>query len=180
MPTPETPPRPGAPVYRICKTFDIESGHMLSKHPGRCRFPHGHSRRVEVVVASSTLDENDMVCDFAALKHALADCLDRLDHAMCLNSQDPALATLAPGQGTASGPIDPHTGTRTAPVHIHDRRLVIFHNTDPTTEVLARYIYDSLVEEIRSGGNGGHLPTRLIVERVRVGETSSSWAEYGI
>jgi 6-pyruvoyltetrahydropterin/6-carboxytetrahydropterin synthase len=174
-------------VYRVSKAFDIESGHMLSKHPGRCRFPHGHSRRVEVVVASPTLDENDMVCDFAALKHALADCLDRLDHAMCLNSNDPALTTLAPTEAE-------HTGNRSAesgadrqgalPRHLEDRRLVIFHNTDPTTEVLAKYIYDSLVTRIRENGEreGGstlRLPSHLIVERVRVGETSSSWAEYG-
>ena len=42
--------------YRICKSFEIESGHMLSKHPGRCRFPHGHSRRVDVVLSAEDLD----------------------------------------------------------------------------------------------------------------------------
>src|SRR5947209_8102903 len=34
-------------AFRICKTIEIENGHMLSKHPDKCRFPHGHSRRVE-------------------------------------------------------------------------------------------------------------------------------------
>jgi 6-pyruvoyltetrahydropterin/6-carboxytetrahydropterin synthase len=137
---------------------------MLSKHPGRCRYPHGHSRRVEVVVASPELDENDMVCDFAALKLAIGECLDRLDHAMAINSNDPALEHL--------GQID--------------ERLVIFHGKDPTTEVLARHIYDYLVDRIATGcelrderGGVYRLPRTLIVERIRVGETSSSWAEYG-
>ena len=39
--------------FRIGKSFVIESGHLLSKHPGKCRFPHGHSRRVEVVLAAA-------------------------------------------------------------------------------------------------------------------------------
>ncbi len=63
--------------YRICKTFEVESGHLLSKHPGKCRFPHGHSRRIEVVLAADTLDERDMVCDFKALKQLAADFVER-------------------------------------------------------------------------------------------------------
>ena len=35
--------------YRICKTIEIENGHMLSKHPDKCRFPHGHTRVVSVL-----------------------------------------------------------------------------------------------------------------------------------
>ena len=81
-------------VYRICKSFTVESGHMLSKHPEQCRFPHGHTRTIEVVVASETLDANDMVLDFKALKLAVGAYIDRLDHAMALNSNDPLLPAL--------------------------------------------------------------------------------------
>jgi 6-pyruvoyltetrahydropterin/6-carboxytetrahydropterin synthase len=151
-------------LYRVCKAFEVESGHMLSKHSGPCRYPHGHSRRVEVVVASPELDENDMVCDFAALKAAVGACLDRFDHAMAVNSDDPALEALK----------------------AFDERVVVFQGTDPTTEVLARHIYEYLESRIAAGGelrdDRGRvwsLPPSLIVERVRVGETSSSWAEYG-
>ena len=153
-------------MYRVCKAFEIESGHMLSKHPGRCRFPHGHSRRVEVVVASETLDASDMVCDFKALKLALHEILDRFDHAMAINSADPDRATLAGRLG---------------------ERLVVFENTDPTTEVMARHLFDHLQAVISSGrtfadasGEAYTLPAALRVERVRVGETSTSWAEYGV
>ena len=50
--------------YRICKSLEIENGHMLTKHPDKCRFPHGHTRRVEFVIEADELDENQMVCDF--------------------------------------------------------------------------------------------------------------------
>ncbi|HEB60640.1 MAG TPA: 6-carboxytetrahydropterin synthase [Phycisphaeraceae bacterium] len=150
-------------TYRVCKTFEIESGHMLSKHPDRCRFPHGHSRRIEIVLASETLDGNDMVCDFKTIRLALDDFLDRLDHSMAVNSNDPALANL---QGI-------------------DERVIVFADTDPTTEVMAKYIYDFLHSEMTADkeyvsgrGNRYRFPKGLRIERVRVWETSSSWAEY--
>ena len=58
--------------YRICKTIDIENGHMLSKHPDKCQFPHGHTRKVEFVLEADELDRNDMVCDFKIVKEDLS------------------------------------------------------------------------------------------------------------
>ena len=153
--------------YRVCKSFEVESGHMLSKHPGRCRYPHGHSRRVDVVVSSEHLDDNDMVCDFKAIKLAVADLLDRFDHAMALNAGDPFAKELIEG-GMAG-------------------RVVVFDGEDPTTEVMARRIFEEVTGAIAEGrlltdadGNSFGFPTGLVLERVRVTETSSSWAEYGL
>ena len=152
-------------IYRVCKSFEVESGHMLSKHPGRGRYPHGHSRRIDVVVAADALDAHDMVCDFKALRLALEGYLDRFDHALAINSADPARERLTDELGG---------------------RLVVYENTDPTTEVMARDIYDHLAAIIAraepltdSDGNRYELPKGLLVERVRVTETSTSWAEYG-
>lgn len=151
-------------TYRICKIFEIESGHMLSKHPDRCRFPHGHSRRIEVVVSAQALDEHEMVCDFKTLKLALGEFLDQFDHAMAVNSEDPAAAML----------------------RNLSERVVVFEKQDPTTEVLAKHIFDYLAaetqarREYRSGqGDVYRFPPGLKLERVRVWETSTSWAEYG-
>lgn len=151
--------------YRVCKAFEIESGHMLLKHPGRCRYPHGHTRRVEVVVSGERLNDNDMVCDFKAIKLALGDLLDRFDHAMIVNAADPLLASLQEEL---------------------KERVIAFEGEDPTTEVLARRIYEHLEAEIGAAreyeGPSGEvyvLPRDLVLERVRVGETSTSWAEYG-
>jgi len=153
-------------LYRVCKSFEIESGHMLSKHPGRCRFAHGHSRRVEIVLVSETLDASDMVCDFRAIKLAVAELLDAWDHAMAVNSEDPRLEAVKGVSGD---------------------RVVVFRGEDPTTEVLARRIYTHVAERLAAGGaladaDGAtyRLPASARVERVRVSETSSSWAEYGV
>jgi len=150
--------------YRICKSFHVETGHMLSKHPGRCRFPHGHSRRIDVVLSSESLDDHDMVCDFKTIKLALAAFIDRFDHALAVNTADPSLAQL---EGL-------------------DDRVIRFENVDPTTEAMAKHIYDFLADEIASGraytdddGNVFRFPPELKVERIRVTETPTSWAEYG-
>ncbi|GDY00012.1 hypothetical protein LBMAG48_24150 [Phycisphaerae bacterium] len=152
--------------YRISKSFEVESGHMLMKHPGRCKFPHGHSRRVEVVVAAEKLDENDMVCDFKALKLAVADFVDRFDHSLAVNSKDMRAQGF---MGTAN----------------LAERIILVPDQDPTTEVMAQLIYEELAGKIgqtfvSKDGNTYRLPAGLVVERVRVTETSSSWAEYGM
>ena len=64
------------------KTFEVEYGHRLSKHPEKCRFPHGHSLRIEVVARGRELNDQDMVCDYKALKMIVTDVVERLDHAM--------------------------------------------------------------------------------------------------
>ena len=55
--------------YRVCKTIDIENGHMLSKHPDACRFPHGHTRRIEFVLEAADLDGKHKITftEFATL-----------------------------------------------------------------------------------------------------------------
>lgn len=147
--------------FRICKIFEIESGHQLSKHPAKCRFPHGHSRRIEVVLAADTLDARDMVCDFKALKSALAAFLDAWDHALCLNTADPQFAYL---------------------LQTYGERIVPFANADPTTEVLARAVFHHAQAQLRRAAASADAtyPIRhdVRLERVRVTETSSSWAEY--
>jgi len=149
--------------FRIAKVFEVEYGHRLSKHPEKCRFPHGHSLRIEVVVRGHELDDNDMVCDYKALKTLVKAVVERLDHGMALNSSDPQLEGLSA---------------------IGDR-VILFDDCDPTTEVLARWIYEQLAERLREDGSvrtpsgtDYPIPEGLELERVRVWETSSSWGEY--
>ena len=149
--------------FRIAKTFEVEYGHRLSKHPEKCRFPHGHSLKIEVVARGNVLDDNDMVCDYKALKMLVIDLIDRLDHAMALNSEDPQLKGL---------------------MAVGERGL-LFDGQDPTTEVLVRWLYEQISERIEadgkvrtSSGATYEIPAGLQLERVRVWETSTSWAEY--
>jgi 6-pyruvoyltetrahydropterin/6-carboxytetrahydropterin synthase len=149
--------------YRICKSFEIENGHMLAKHPEKCRFPHGHSRTVEFLLEADTLDDREMVCDFKLLKELMSELLDSYDHALCVNTDDPQYSQLKAAYG---------------------ERVIEFYRTDPTTEVLARAIYEHcqarLTQQLEEQTDATLYPVRPEVRlvKVRVSETSSSWAEY--
>jgi 6-pyruvoyltetrahydropterin/6-carboxytetrahydropterin synthase len=147
--------------YRICKTIDIENGHMLSKHPDACRFPHGHTRRIEFVLEADSLDDHEMVCDFKIVKDAVGAYLETLDHALCVNTADPAYDELRARYG---------------------ERIVAFEQQDPTTEVLARHIFDVAAARLTQHASqpAPRYPLRPAVRlrSVRVWETASSWAEY--
>ncbi|MDP3069931.1 MAG: 6-carboxytetrahydropterin synthase [Opitutaceae bacterium] len=142
--------------FRICKSFEIESGHMLSKHLGKCRFPHGHSRRVDVILAAEALDANDMVCDFKAVKESLQGFLEAWDHALCLNTADPEFSFYQKTYGP---------------------RIIPFAGCDPTSEVMAQTIFAELQRRLRSRETP-RIAAGVRLERVRITETSSSWAEY--
>lgn len=148
-------------MYRICKSIEIENGHMLSKHPDKCRFPHGHTRKVEFVLEAAELDDHDMVCDFKIIREAVGDWLDGMDHAMCMNTADPAYVEFKGRYG---------------------ERVIGFENEDPTTEVLARVIFQHASDALRRHAADPQARYRLAggvrLVRVRVWETSSSWAEY--
>ena len=147
--------------YRICKTIEIENGHMLSLHPDKCRFPHGHTRRVEFVLEADDLDANGMVCDFKVIKDAVGEYVDSFDHSLCMNTNDPMYATFKAAYGD---------------------RVIGFAATEPTTEVLAKAIFDECSKQLaayRGQKDARYLlgaGVRLLC--VRVWETSSSWAEY--
>ncbi len=134
---------------------------MLSKHPDKCRFPHGHTRKVEIILEAAHLDENDMVCDFKVVKEAVGDFIETLDHSMCMNSADPKFAEMKAWFGD---------------------RIIGFKNQDPTTEVIAKLVYDNVVERLAdyASGTAKRYPLRpqVRVVKIRVWETSSSWAEY--
>lgn len=147
--------------YRICKTIEIESGHMLTHHPDKCRFPHGHSRTVEIVIEAGELDANGMVCDFKVVKDAVGDYLETFDHALCVNTADPMFDALKAAYG---------------------ERVIPFPNTEPTTEVLAKTFFDEIARGLaayasRTGSRYKLRPDVRLV-KIRVWETSSSWAEY--
>lgn len=147
-------------MYRICKTIELESGHLLSKHPGSCQFPHGHTRSVELVFAAETLDENDMVMDFKAIKEMLGEFLQQFDHALCMNTDDEHFDTFR---------------------RVYGERIIPFEHSDPTSEAMAAAVFRHAQAALARAAEGAiSYPVRRCVrlERVRVWETSSSWAEF--
>jgi len=134
---------------------------MLSKHPDKCRYPHGHTRKVECVFTAESLDENEMVCDFKVVKSLIGEFLDRYDHALCMNTDDPEYTHFKGAYG---------------------ERVIGFEHLDPTTEVIAQTLFEHLRGNLAAyvAGKPSRYPVRACVrlEKVRVWETTSSWAEY--
>ena len=107
------------------------------------------------------MDANEMVCDFKVLKELLGDFLEAYDHALCMNTDDPQYAHFKA---------------------VYGDRVIGFAHQDPTTEVLAQKVFDHLSERLAAyvATAQQRYPVRaeVCLERVRVWETSSSWAEY--
>jgi 6-pyruvoyltetrahydropterin/6-carboxytetrahydropterin synthase len=78
-----------------------------------------------------------------------------------MNTEDPMFATLQAAYG---------------------ERIIGFPGTDPTTEVMAKSFYDHLTAQLKelaqSGSTRYPIRASLRVVKVRLWETSSSWAEY--
>ncbi|RJP27629.1 MAG: 6-carboxytetrahydropterin synthase QueD [Candidatus Omnitrophota bacterium] len=58
----------------------FSSAHNLRAYYGKCEELHGHNWKVEVVIASKTLDKIGMLMDFKIIKAELNRVLDKLDH----------------------------------------------------------------------------------------------------
>lgn len=114
-----------------------------------------------------SLDDHGMLVDFKALKLALKEYLDAFDHAMAINSNDPLLPHLQSLYPASA--------------------MVIFEDQEPTTEAMAKRIFDFAGAVFQNGfeGAGKSGATYVIpagkvrLERIRVWETPTSWAEYG-
>ena len=117
---------------------------------------------MELILEADELDAAGMVCDFKTVRESLGDYLGTFDHALCMNTQDPMFETFKQAYG---------------------ERIIGFANTDPTTEILAKLFFDECRKYLAgyAGKPGVLYPLRPSVRlvRVRVWETSSSWAEYG-
>ncbi len=71
---------------RLVKTFDFEAAHWLPTFPEghKCRRLHGHSFRIEVIVAGDVAPEKGYLVDYGEIKQAIEPIKQRLDH-YCLN-----------------------------------------------------------------------------------------------
>ena len=49
---------------RICKSFEQRMGICSPSTPGLCKFPHGHTRKVEFVLETDDLDAHEIMDDY--------------------------------------------------------------------------------------------------------------------
>ena len=92
----------------------------------------------------------------------MGDFLEQFDHSLCMNTSDPHYEEFR---------------------RIYGERIIPFEKQDPTSEAMARVVFEHAAAALKNAqaGNGTY-PVRPCVrlERVRVWETSSSWAEYEV
>jgi 6-pyruvoyltetrahydropterin/6-carboxytetrahydropterin synthase len=148
-------------VFYAGKAFTFDAGHRLLSHPELCRHPHGHTYRLEVVVAAPQLDDNAMVCDYKALTALVKGVLAEYDHAMILAQWDPLVGVLQQ----------------------QEERVVLLPE-EPTAEVLARHLFSQLQEAFAQAleNPAKVAPYRFRPEvklvALRLWETPTTWAEF--
>jgi len=66
--------------YTLKVVSDFASAHTLRDYPGACSRMHGHNWKVEAEVLATELDTVGMGIDFKAIKAAVKELTDILDH----------------------------------------------------------------------------------------------------
>jgi 6-pyruvoyltetrahydropterin/6-carboxytetrahydropterin synthase len=86
-------------MFRVSKTFRFEAAHRLPEHDGKCVRMHGHSYRVQVVIAGNHLHrtgpQTGMLEDFDAINVLVKPIVDAWDHRV-LNELDLGGAAVNP------------------------------------------------------------------------------------
>ncbi|HKQ96423.1 MAG TPA: 6-carboxytetrahydropterin synthase [Candidatus Polarisedimenticolia bacterium] len=105
-------------MFTVTESLEFCYGHRLLRYKGKCAHLHGHNGKVEVVVATRSLDEQSMVTDFSEIGRVVRRFLDdNLDHKLLLHKDDPLVEVLRK----------------------HDEPLFVM-DCDPTAEAIARLI----------------------------------------
>lgn len=82
-------------IVRLSKEFNFDMAHALKGYDGLCKNIHGHSYTLVVTVIGIPVHDNQspkngMLIDFKELKKLIKErIIDRLDHALVLNSESP-------------------------------------------------------------------------------------------
>jgi 6-pyruvoyltetrahydropterin/6-carboxytetrahydropterin synthase len=108
--------------YSVKKIFEIAYAHRLLNYNGKCENLHGHNAKIEVIIETEKLNDEDMVMDFVKLKEKVKKWLDEnLDHTVILSKKDPLVNVLKK----------------------YDQKLFIT-NQNPTAEIIAKIILEEL------------------------------------
>jgi len=75
-------------MYELKVITNFSAAHQLKNFKGACENLHGHNWKIEVCVASDTLNEAGVVVDFRVLKKHMNAIVASLDHKF-LNDLDP-------------------------------------------------------------------------------------------
>jgi 6-pyruvoyltetrahydropterin/6-carboxytetrahydropterin synthase len=119
-------------MISICRRLEIDAGHRIYGHEGKCAFLHGHRWTIEVTVTAPELDRIGRVIDFGVIKQRIGGWLDdRWDHGFILCCDDK--------EGISA----------VAKVNGPEKTYVLDRN--PTSENLARHLLEDIFPTLLDG-----------------------------
>ncbi|MDD4255981.1 MAG: 6-carboxytetrahydropterin synthase [Methanofollis sp.] len=130
-------------VTCIYKETYFDASHRLLHYQGKCHRLHGHRWRVEVWIRGTPDEKTGILVDYNDIKEVV----DRFDHQVVLNEEDPMVACLRQFQD------------------------VVTTVGDPTSEVLAEVIAGLINEMCGRDGRDAR------VAKIRVWEAETCYAE---
>lgn len=134
---------------RVTKRLEIDAGHRLMGHEGRCSSAHGHRYAFEISCEAPGLDEVGRIVDFGVIKDRIGGWLaENLDHAFIAEQGDPVGVALE------------EQGQR-----------IYWMGVPPTAENLARHVFEKAASLLPETGE-------FEVVSVTCHETPSSSARY--
>ncbi len=141
-------------MYKVVKCFEFEAAHQLiNTHTDKCKRIHGHTYKLEVELSSQELNENGMVLDFTLMSQQIEELVDDFDHVLIVKGNEDQILMMGEEFLYDTDKRQNHT--------------IIYLKEQPTAEYMCRLFFDYL-----SAFN--HFP----ITRVRLWETSNSYAEY--
>lgn len=152
--------------YRVRVTKDhlvFSAAHFITFNGTVCERLHGHNWRVAVEVGGD-LDENRYVFDFIALRDAVQEIVNRLDHRVLLPLHHPLIHV-----ATGDQEVEARFDTRRWIFPREDCIMLPVQNT--TAEEIAAWIGGELRGKLRATSHGKTLSLRVEVE-----ENFGQWA----
>jgi 6-pyruvoyltetrahydropterin/6-carboxytetrahydropterin synthase len=127
----------------IYKEVQIDASHRLLHYQGKCANLHGHRWKVEVWIEGEPDATTNLLIDYNTIKQII----ERFDHQIILNCDDPMVPCIEKFQHVMTTP------------------------GDPTSELLAVVFKDDLNEACKSQGINAK------VTKIRVWESPNCYAE---
>ena len=136
-------------MYKVRKLFKFEAAHVLEgAYSNECKYIHGHSYRLEVFLTSHALNQDGMVIDFKELKELVQVYIDAFDHCFIIKS------------------------TKNISLDFSDYKFFELE-VNPTAENMAEWFYKEIERDlfVKYG-------VRIVLDKVRLWETDTGYAEY--
>jgi 6-pyruvoyltetrahydropterin/6-carboxytetrahydropterin synthase len=127
----------------IYKEVQIDTSHRLLHYEGKCANLHGHRWKVEIWIEGEPDPVTRILIDYSMIKKIV----DKYDHQIILNQDDPMVP------------------------RIREFHQVITTPGDPTSELMASVIREDLYTFCRNNG------IRATVPKIRVWESPTAFAE---